>query len=481
MSCFIVGSRRLRRLPLDQRFLISAAFSSFLAQGPLKEYQELVGRGALKEDRHQLEALKHLERLYHDVIQFDPTLPDASSSSTSSSSALSSSSSWFGAAITSRPSYRPPTGVYLYGGVGCGKTYMMDLFFESLPITRKKRVHFNNFMIEVHKRLHALKDDKAAKSNPVAKVGRDLASEGYMLCFDEFQVTDVGDAMILKTLFSSMFECGTIVVATSNRPPSELYKNGLQRDLFLPFIDLLSSKCVVHSMTDSQTDYRQLKHSHSKMNAYIHPISQENRDFFDNQFASVCQDKVAERIELDVYGHKLVVPYALYYAGDANSTIDLSDLTGAKATENSNIKTNNGTLDDLSLLSTRSETKRRAERRVGKVARFTFYELCDENYGASDYIHLADTFDCIFLEGIPKMNLSNRNEIRRFITMIDVLYEESVLLVVLADAPPIDLFEVTEMERKESSHDEIFAFDRTISRLMEMQTEIYMQNCLSLA
>ena len=122
-----------------------------------------------------------------------------------------------------------------------------------------------------------------------------------------------------------MFESGTIIVATSNRPPSELYKNGLQRDLFLPFIDLLSSKCVVHSMTDSPTDYRQLKHSHSKMNAYVYPLSEENQVLFDNQFASICQDRAAERIELDVYGHKLVVPYAIYYGHDTTSVINLSE------------------------------------------------------------------------------------------------------------------------------------------------------------
>ena len=469
------GRLILTRQALQALRLGSSAHDS-QGQGPLKEYQMLVERSTLKEDKHQLEALKHLERLYHDVIEFDPTLSSSSSISPASSS---SSTSWFGstvaAAASFRPSHRPPTGVYLYGGVGCGKTYMMDLFFESLPIIRKKRVHFNNFMIDVHKRLHALKDDKTSKQNPVVKVGRDLAIEGYMLCFDEFQVTDVGDAMILKTLFSSMFDAGTIIVATSNRPPSELYKNGLQRDLFLPFIDLLSNKCIIHSMIDSPTDYRQLKHSHSKMNAYVYPLSLENKVVFNNQFAGVCQDKETERIELEVYGHKLVVPHAVYYASDSSPSISLSELTGKEAADIS-AKTE----DSMHSLN-HNDRKKRSKSRAGKVARFTFNDLCDDNYGASDYIHLADTFDCIFIEGIPKMTLSNRNEIRRFITLIDVLYEESVLLVTLADAPPMELFEITESERNESSHDEIFAFDRTISRLMEMQTEVYMQDCLVLS
>jgi peroxisome-assembly ATPase len=210
-----------------------------------------------------------------------------------------------------------PQGVYLWGGVGCGKTFMMDLFYEALPEGyKKRRVHFNNFMIDVHKRLHRMKGSKVRADNPVAQVARDLVSEAYILCFDEFQVTDVADAMILKGLFSEMFEYGAVVIATSNRPPSDLYKNGLQRESFLPFIPLLSRRCQVHSLTDSKTDYRLLKHSYGQMNLYLAPINDENTTAFKEQYTQICQEEVPSSMEFIIDGHKLVAPSALFYNCD---------------------------------------------------------------------------------------------------------------------------------------------------------------------
>lgn len=419
--------------------IFSPGFSSLkprllsTSQGPIHIYDARVKSKILKDDGHQRAALYHLQRLYEETVQFDLKY-----SKMIETPRPQDSVSFFGfSSATKTPTLvraDAPQGVYLWGGVGCGKTFMMDLFYEALPEQyKKRRVHFNNFMIDVHKRLHRIKGTKVRGDNPVAHVARDLVSEAYILCFDEFQVTDVADAMILKGLFSEMFEYGAIVIATSNRPPSDLYKNGLQRESFLPFIPLLSRRCKVHSLTESKTDYRLLKYSYGQMNLYLAPINDENTKAFNDQYTHICQKEEPSSMEFLVDGHKLVVPSTLLYNSD----------------------------------------KKRSK--PGKVAKFSFNDLCGQPLGAADYIFLAETFDCIFIENIPKLTMRDLNEIRRMITLVDVLYEYSVVLVSLADAIPLKLFELTHQERSEYVQDEVFAFDRCVSRLMEMQSEVYLK------
>ena len=234
---------------------------------PLASYEELVRLGDISEDPHQRQAVHKLQALYDEIL-----LADASRNS-DYAVAKKMTTSWFSSmfASTEAAAVKPVIssanqikGLYMYGGTGCGKTFIMDLFYEVIPIKRKKRVHFNNFMIDIHKRLHRLKS--ATKSSSVASgdsimenITNELMEEAYLLCFDEFQVTDIADAMILKSLFESMLAKGAIVVATSNRAPLDLYKNGLQRVLFLPFIKTLNESTNVHSLMESSMDYRIVK------------------------------------------------------------------------------------------------------------------------------------------------------------------------------------------------------------------------------
>jgi peroxisome-assembly ATPase len=245
--------------------------NSKLHQTPLASYEELVRLGDISEDPLQMEAVKKLQQLYEQIMLVDSIKPVKSSSE--GKDHLGNQSSWFTSLFSSSENSSAKQsahkvsgikGLYMFGGTGCGKTFIMDLFFEVIPIQRKKRVHFNNFMIDIHKRLHRLKSlskgsSKASGVNIMEQITNELMEEAYLLCFDEFQVTDIADAMILKSLFESMLAKGAIVVATSNRPPQDLYKNGLQRSLFIPFIKTLSDSTNVHSLMESPRDYRILK------------------------------------------------------------------------------------------------------------------------------------------------------------------------------------------------------------------------------
>jgi peroxisome-assembly ATPase len=242
-----------------------------LHQTPLASYEELVRLGDISEDPLQMEAVKKLQQLYEQIMLIDSA--NQATSNTEGKNHLGKQSSWFTSLFSSSENSSAKQsahkvsdikGLYMFGGTGCGKTFIMDLFFEVIPIQRKKRVHFNNFMIDIHKRLHRLKSLSKGSSNTAGvnimeQITNELMEEAYLLCFDEFQVTDIADAMILKSLFESMLAKGAIVVATSNRPPQDLYKNGLQRSLFIPFIKTLSDSTNVHSLMESSRDYRILK------------------------------------------------------------------------------------------------------------------------------------------------------------------------------------------------------------------------------
>lgn len=303
-----------------------------------------------------------------------------------------------------------PRGCYIYGDVGRGKSMLMDLFFDTTPITRKQRIHFHAFMLDVHQRIFEYRKKKGQNGDPIATVAKDIASNIYLLCFDEFQVTDITDAMILGRLFTELFKLGVVVVATSNRAPDDLYKDGLQRQRFLPFIELLKTKVRVLEL-EAEQDYR-LRHLHHLKSVYFSPLGKKADLFMKESFAELTNK--AEP-----------VPHAL-------------NLPGRK----------------LHLRKTH-----------GDVLWATFSELCQQPLGAADYLEIATEFSTVLLADIPKMQKSDRNEAKRFVTLIDALYEYRVKLICTAQTKPISLY---------PEGDGSFEFGRTVSRLTEMQSEAYL-------
>jgi len=328
----------------------------------------------------------------------------------------------------------------------------MDIFFDAVPVDRKKRVHFHEWMIDVHERLHRLQkqnamvqekantvwtaeaakaqrqqlkttNDSGSAKDLVEQVAMEMMEEAWLLCFDEFQVTHISDAIIMKRLFSVLFERGAVIVATSNRPPEDLYLNGLNRPLFLPFIPMVTSFCKVHHIA-SETDYRLMNEGEEEdKRVYIHPNNSDAEKLLERKFYRLCKGDVISGYQVEAQSRRLVVP---------------------KVAANS------------------------------KVAWFRFQDLCDKPLGAADYLAVADAFHTVFLADVPKLTLQERDQVRRFITLIDAFYERHTKLVCTAALDPISLFAVTEDEKKSSVADEIFAWDRTASRLIEMQSVKYL-------
>jgi cell division protein ZapE len=307
----------------------------------------------------------------------------------------------------------PVRGLYIWGGVGRGKSMLMDLFFASVDIVRKRRVHFHAFMLDVDARLKVERDKEAG--DPIAPVAAAIADEARLLCFDEMVVKNMADAAIMSRLFTALIANGVTVVTTSNRPPIDLYKDGLNRKLFMPFIHLVQDKLDVLAL-NGPTDYRRDRLGDAQIwlspngDAATKALSQSffrMTDYPPEDAAHVPSD------ELDVgAGRMLHVPKSLK-----------------------------------------------------GVAVFAFKRLCAEARGAADYLAIARQYHTVFLVGIPVLGPENRNEAARFVTLIDALYEYRVKLLASADAAPDALY---------PKGDGKFEFERTVSRLMEMQSEDYL-------
>ena len=306
-------------------------------------------------------------------------------------------------------------GLYVHGSVGRGKTMLMDMFFRLAPIEKKRRAHFHEFMADVHGRIHAhrqkLKSGETREADPVPPVADAIIAESELLCFDEFTVTDITDAMILSRLFKELFARGCTLVATSNVEPDNLYRDGLNRGLFVPFIGLLKTHVDVASL-DSPTDYRLEKIK--RLPVYLSPLDQRTQHSLDSAWLELTRG--ADEAPADIQMKGRVVP---------------------------------------------------VRRAVARMARFTFKELCETPLGAQDYLAIAERFDTVFVENIPILGSDKRNEIKRFIILIDALYDKQVRLYASAAAAPEDLLPT----RKGT---EGFEFDRTVSRLFEMRSEEYL-------
>lgn len=297
----------------------------------------------------------------------------------------------------------PPRGLYIHGDVGRGKTMLMDLFFERVQVSLKRRVHFHAFMQDVHARLHTARQSHT--QDAIAPVAKAIAAEARLLCLDEMQVTDIADAMIVGRLFEGLLAAETVIVTTSNLAPQHLYRDGLNRQLFLPFIKLIGERLEVVSL-DSTTDYRLGRVKAHE--TFLTPISPETDAKLQDLWRRLTDTEQGEPMEVDVLGRKLHVPQAAH-----------------------------------------------------GCARFSFSALCEKPLGPPDYLALAHNFRTVFVEHIPALGPDRRNEAKRFVTLIDTLYDGKVRLVASSAQGPDGIY---------PAGDHAFEFGRTASRLKEMQS-----------
>ncbi|XP_052896297.1 putative ATPase N2B [Anopheles moucheti] len=419
----------------------TATTVSAAGKTPVEVLKEKLTHGEIQPDPHQGRVTEALQVVYDSIKTYSPPKPSTGIGK------------WFSFGKAEK-AVAAPKGLYIYGSVGGGKTMLMDMFYDCCAIDRKRRVHFNSFMTDVHSKIHDIKskhvrdasNSKPQPFDPIKPVAELITEDSWMICFDEFQVTDIADAMILKRLFTYLFNNGVIVVATSNRAPDDLYKNGLQRSNFVPFIGVLKNHCNIVTL-DSGVDYRTAA------------LKGESKHYFDKS------------------------------QGDANASMDkLFKVLCSQ--ENDMIRPKTFTHFGRNITFAKT---------CGQVLDSTFEELCDRPHGASDFLQIAQFFHTVLIRDIPQLNLKLKSQTRRFITLIDTLYDSRVRLVVSADVPYKYLFsdeapddmhtsdehrmlmddlKITKDSTDASSNiftgeEEVFAFERTVSRLAEMQSAEY--------
>jgi cell division protein ZapE len=371
----------------------SAAPTSFREQ-----YQALVSSGAIEADPAQAGAVETIAAFDEQLASYRPPRKQG----------------FFGRLFADKNA-EPPDGLYVHGEVGRGKTMLMDLFFESSPVANKGRWHFHEFMADVHERIYGFRQQMAKgdipESDVIALTAQSIFEEAWLLCFDEFHVTDIADAMILGRLFSRLFELGTVVFATSNVEPVNLYKGGLNRALFLPFIKQIEAHMNVVRL-DSRTDFRLEKLAGLK--TWLVPADAAATAALDKAFLKLTGGAPGKSHDIAIKGRVLHVPRAAH-----------------------------------------------------GVARFGFSELCEQPLGASDYLRLAHDYHTLIIDGIPMMDYGDRNAAKRFIALIDTLYDNAVKLMASAAAEPHALYQASEGF-------EAMEFARTASRLFEMGSESYL-------
>jgi cell division protein ZapE len=377
--------------------------------GVLEQYRDLLSQGRLKPDSAQALAVEKLASLAKALAAYSPEQGEQGWLSRFG----------FGSRSPRTLQWRPgdaegdasaKQGLYIFGDVGRGKSMLMDLFFAAVPVEKKRRVHFHAFMQEVHQSIFAWqRDSDSDRESVIPDIAREISQKNWLLCFDELQVTDIADAMILGRLFKALFELGVVVVTTSNRAPDDLYKDGLQRERFLPFIKEIKQRLDLLQL-DSTKDYRLGRKK--GMQVYFCPLDQAATARLDEAFVRLTGGKPARPETMAVLGRRWTVPRA-----------------------------------------------------ADGVARFSFAELCGSAFGPADYLALATHYHTLILDGIPTLSPANRDSAKRFVTLVDALYEHKVTFLCSAAAAPEALY---------PTGDGSFEFHRTVSRLMEMQSSDYL-------
>jgi len=361
------------------------------------QYQSLIAAGAIEPDPAQAEVADAFASLERRLVTYKPARKQG----------------LFGRLFADKD--EPPRGLYVHGDVGRGKTMLMDLFFQTCPVAHKRRAHFHEFMADVHERIYGFRQSIArgelVDADVIGLTAQSIFDDAWLLCFDEFHVTDIADAMILGRLFSKLFELGIIVVATSNVAPEDLYKGGLNRALFLPFISQITDHMDVLRL-DARTDFRLEKLAGIRM--WLVPASREADAALDAAWIKLTGNAIGRPRDIPIKGRVLHVPCS-----------------------------------------------------AQGVARFFFSELCEKPLAASDYLRLAHDYHTVIIDRIPVMDHSKRNAAKRFITLIDALYDNAVKLMASAAADPLSLYVATEGQ-------EAMEFKRTSSRLIEMGSESYL-------
>jgi cell division protein ZapE len=363
--------------------------------GPAPAYQAMIASGALAADPAQAAAVERLQDLWERLRGYDPKPAPA-----------------VGSGLLSRLMRRRhseeyvPTGLYLVGAVGRGKSMLMDLFYETALVARKQRIHFHRFIQNVHARIHAWKKAHPDVADPIPPLADQIAAEAALLCFDEFQVNDIADAMILGRLFHALFDRGVVVVTTSNTAPDDLFKGQPGRDAFLPFIAMIKQRLELLVMNAAR-DYR--RERLRGVRRWQVPADAMSRQALDQAFLRLTGGSPIQPVTLTVMGRALLVSQA-----------------------------------------------------ADGVARFSFASLCNTALGAGDYLAIATYFHTLILDDVPRLSPDNYDQARRFIVLVDALYDQRVKLIASADAAPDQLY-----QRGENAA----MFERTASRLDEMQSE----------